>query len=268
MADVVSNALLTVGLSLAFLAANVLILRLILALNRRAGPSSASRAEPPSPKEDLIETASPWDVLGWEFEYARVTASEAMNERHTMVNFYLLIAGVVLTGVTTILVQDAPVPTTVGTVLLWLLCGIGWLYFLGIIRLRQAWHDSAQAMNQIKAFAIRHAGAGVGRRLREAFRWQAHTLPPADKPWTVYFYSAMLIALLNSAAYVGGGALLQIEATRASPALVLGPLAVLGLAFFAFHGWLYFAFLKVDHPGRRGSHGDGSRSASAVRGGD
>jgi hypothetical protein len=167
-----------------------------------------------------------------------------MSERHTMVNFYLLVAGVVASGVVTILKQDTRLPTVAGTVLLWLLCAIGWVYLLGIIRLRQAWHDSAETMNQIKEFYIQHAEEFGGQELRKAFRWQAHTLPAPGKPWTIHFYSFMLISLLDSLAYVGGGALLHYHATASFPLLVLGPLGVFGLAFFAFHVWLFYAFLK------------------------
>jgi len=161
-----------------------------------------------------------------------------------MVNFYLLLAGVAASGVVAVLGQQPGLPTSAGTVLLWLLCGVGWVYFLAIIRLRQAWHDSARAMNQIKEFYFQHTSELDGDVLRTAFRWQPHTLPAPGKPWTIYFYAAMLIALLNTAAYVGGGALLDLEAVRSAPLPVLGSLALFGLAFFAFHVWLYFAFLK------------------------
>jgi len=258
VANVVS-ALFPIGISFAFMVANVLCLLAVLALNRRAGPSTTAKAAPEPPTEVIDQRLEPSDILGWEFEYARVTASEAMNERHTMVNFYLLAAGVVASGVAVTLDRDTRLPTAVGTALFWLLCSIGWLYFLGIIRLRQAWHDSARAMNQIKAFYIEHSGEREGHRLRDAFRWQDKTLPPPDRPWTVYFYSSMLIALLNSAAYVGGGALLHYGATGTFAIVVLIPLTAFGLAFFAFHVWLYFAFLKENDLGRRGSDVEAER---------
>jgi hypothetical protein len=245
--------------SLAFLVFNVGILLVILALNRRAGPSSRRQAAgvgiQATGPEQTARTENPLaasDILGWEFEYARVTASEANAERHTMINFYLLVAGVVATGVLAVAGQEAGPPKPVGALLLWLLVGIGWVDFLGIIRLRQAWHDSAQAMNQIKEFYITHAKELESDVLRGAFHWQAATLPAPDKPWTIYFYSAMLIGLLNSAAYVAGGALLDLAVAPAIPALTVGMLALFGLIFFAFHIWLYFAFLrskKVATPG-------------------
>ena len=84
--------------ALLFLLVNVAILVVILALNRH---QSAMPAAPPIPPgEPLID---PSDILGWEFEYARVTASEAMRERHTMVNFYLLVAGIITSGVAALL---------------------------------------------------------------------------------------------------------------------------------------------------------------------
>lgn len=229
-----------------FLVANVLTLLAILAMNRRGGAKSS---QPPAPTQET-QGENPLvarDILGWEFEYARFTASEAMQDRHTMVNFYLLVTGVLVSGVVGVLAQNTGLPKATGTLLLWLLCGIGWLYFLKIIRLRQAWHGSAQAMNKIKDFYIQHVKDFAPDELREAFLWKSDTLPPPDKPWTVFFYSAMLIALLNSAAYVMGGALLSLAAARRLPLLVLGALAVFGLAFFAFHVWLYFAFLKPEH---------------------
>jgi hypothetical protein len=234
-----------ITVSFVFLVANVVILLVILALNWRVGDRSSQQdtPSPVSPDQKHLEAS---DILGWEFEYARTTASEAMQDRHTMVNFYLLVAGIVTSGVVAVLGMgaDANLPKATETALLWLLCGIGWLYFLKLIRLRQAWRDSAQAMNQIKGFYFQHAKDFGPDVLRSAFRWKPETLPPPDKPWTVFFYSATLIGLLDSVAYVAGGALLALDATRSFPLSVLGPLALFGLAFFAFHVWLYFAFLK------------------------
>jgi hypothetical protein len=242
-----SHSIIPAIVSFAFLAANVVTLSAILVLNRRAG-SRPHQAAPPSSEPPAEGHLDPSDILDWEFEYARTTASEAMEQRHTMVNFYLLVAGVAASGVIAVLGESSNLPKAVGTLLLWLLCGIGWLYFLAIIRLRQAWHDSARAMNQIKEFYFQHARELERDMLRSAFRWQAHTLPAPGKPWTVFFYSAMLIAFLDSAAYVAGGLLLNSGPTGSRPVPVLVPLVLFGLGFFAFHVWLYFAFLKTRAP--------------------
>jgi hypothetical protein len=231
----------SVALSFGFLITNILVLRLILALNRRPGP----KPPPPPPKElPLTQPLYSADILRLEFEYARLTASEAMRDRHTMVNFYLLAFGVIATGVLGILSREADLPQSIGTLLLWILCAVGWLYFLKIIRLRQAWHESARAMNQIKEFFIQHDQHFDPDELRPAFRWQAHTLPSPDKPWTVFFYSVLLITLLDSMAYILGSGLLDFNLSRMIPPANLGFYLMLGIGFFAFHIWLYFAFLK------------------------
>lgn len=230
--------------SLAFLILNVVILWVILVMNRRAGPASGE-AVPPEKTESGPRSLDASDILGWEFEYARVTASEAMEQRHTMVNFHLVVAGVMASGALVVFGQGGGFPRSLGTLLLWVLCGVGWLHFLSIVRLRQAWHDSARAMNRIKEVYIRYAGDPNGEVLREAFLWQPHTLPEPAKPWTVFFYSAMVISLLNSAAFVLGGVLLGMPGPSYVPWLLMGIMLVLGVVFFALHVWLYFAFLKA-----------------------
>ena len=167
-----------------------------------------------------------------------------MQDRHTLVNFYLLLGGFVIAGVATVLDKQPQIPVLVGTVLLWLLCGIGWVDFLSIIRLRQAWHDSAQTMNQIKYFYIQRDKEFAPDVLHRAFRWKQKTLPVPGKFWTVYFYSAMLIALLDSVAFVAGGLLMNWEGTKATPARALWPWAVLGLVLFGAHVLLYHLFLR------------------------
>jgi hypothetical protein len=229
--------------SFLFLLTNVVILLAVLALNRLDSDRSRRAAKPAQrpPGQGFLDAS---DILSLEFEYARDTASEAMQDRHTMINFYLLVVGVVASGVVAVVGQETGLPKAVGTVLLWLLCGVGWLYFLKLIRLRQAWRDSAQAMNQIKDFYIQHAEHFEPEVLRSAFRWKTETLPPPDKPWTVFFYSAALIAFLDTVAYLAGSALLDLKASGSSPSLVLDLLLLFGLVFFAFHVWLYFAFLR------------------------
>lgn len=232
-----------IGLSLLFLFVNVAILWAILLRNRRAETTgtqkTAAALNPTDPR--YLDAA---DILGWEFEYARSTASEAMSDRHTMVNYYLLAAGLLATGVLGFLGKDSLIPVEAATLLLWLVCGVGWIYFLSIIRLRQAWHESAGAMNQIKDFYIRHVKELSPDEFSTAFRWRSHTLPDPDKAWTVFFYSAMLIAFLNTVCYFGGAVLLRIKQPSGFDPRLLAVLAGLGLIYFFFQVWLYREFLR------------------------
>ena len=258
----------SLGISLAFLVVNAIVLHGILKMNRPRGSGCENTTSPDSERLDPFLKGS--DILGWEFEYARITASEAMRDRHTMVNYYLLAVGVVATGVVGSLAGGTRLPAFSGTLLLWLLCWVGWLYFLKIVRLRQAWHDSARTMNRIKDFYIQHVREVAPQVLRSAFRWQTHTLPAVDKPWTLYFYSTLLIGLLDSVAYVLGGALLGSDSAASSPVLFWGVLVLFGLAFLALHVRLYFAFLGPMRSGgasrESGTRGDGSRKDEKVAG--
>jgi hypothetical protein len=234
-----------ISAALLFLGLNLVILLVVLRLNQRTGATTGQPELPPQADPDQPRPLSAADILGWEFEYARTTASEAMQDRHTMINFYLVVAGILSSGVVAGLSRETDLPSGVGTILLWLLCGIGWLYFLKLIRLRQAWHDSARAMNRIKDFYLRHVQEFEPETLQQAFRWQSQSLPPPDKAWTVFFYSSLLIGLLDSVAYVAGAMLLDLDTVLAFSLPEVGLMGLLGLLFFAAHIWLYFAFLRA-----------------------
>jgi hypothetical protein len=204
------------------------------------------------------EGLQPEGMLASEFEYARITASQAMNDRHTVVNFYLLLAGAVLSVVLGLLgagtfpsapAAAARLPKDIrpyaGTLLLWTFDVVGLIYLLQIIRLRQAWRGSARAMNQIKEFYITHVAKLSPQHYSEAFRWRQATLPKAEKRWTIHFFSASLVSLLNSLIYVVGGLLLAggIGLQQVWPTVVLGLLA-LGVIMFGFSLWMYVVFLQ------------------------
>lgn len=231
-----------VSIPLGFLVANVTAILVILRFNQLAKPPRSTQIEAAAPPLIL----DPSEILAWEFEYARTTASESMQDRHTMINYYLVIVGLVLTGVAAARGKDTDLPKVTATIFLWLLCLVGWFYFLTLIRLRQAWHDSVRAMNRIKQFYIEHAQNIDAAMLRTAFRWKPESIPSPDRAWTVYFYSAMLISFLSSTAYVAGGVLLLIDQQLALvdiPAAV-GMIILMGMILFTFHIWMYFAFLK------------------------
>lgn len=226
-----------------FLLVNIVVVWIILSFNRRLDqtsmPEDTSTQFAPGP---LV--LDPQDILGKEYSYAQSTASEAMSDRHTMINFYLVFVGFVTTAVVAVARDDLTRSKLVGTVLLWLLCSVGWLYFLKIVRLRQAWYDSACAMNQIKEFYITHVKDMPADVLRTAFRWQPNTLPAPEKPWTLFFLSAMTVALLDSVAFFLGGIFLEPGNAQKSPLVVIGTMGLLGLVLLAFYAAMYRAFLK------------------------
>ena len=223
--------------ALAFVAINCAAIWAILHLKNRGRRSRLDPVLPQAPDLQL----DPQEVLGREYEYAKTTASEAMADRHTMVNFYLLLIGVVASGV---LANLDKIDKWQGgaTFLLWTVCAVGWLYFLILVRLREAWYDSVKTMLRLRDFCIRHAKDVEGDILIEAFRWRAETLPAANKAWSVFFYSALLIGFLDTMAFVTGAHLLASELKTVSISSTLAVVA-LGIGLFAFHISMYFALL-------------------------
>jgi hypothetical protein len=61
-----------------------------------------------------------------------------------------------------------------------------------LARLRAAWYESAQAMNQLKDFMV-----SQNESLAEAFRWTTNTLPPRYKTASVSYYQALEVALIG-----------------------------------------------------------------------
>ncbi|MFZ5517717.1 MAG: hypothetical protein ACOY90_13815 [Candidatus Zhuqueibacterota bacterium] len=142
------------------------------------------------------------DILIQEFEYIRETAKQAMDDRHTMVNYFLLIAGGIFTIISSQFFKlegTAPGAVSVGivTVLAIVINVIGWIYFMHIVRLRQAWCSSAAAMNQIKEFYVVN-GRVPDDLARSAFLWDSKSLPKPGKKSNVFYYSAMLISFVSA----------------------------------------------------------------------
>jgi len=186
-------------------------------------------------------------LLSLEFEYARITCSEAIRDQRSVISFYLTLAGAILSLVLAgfgvgssgtasgLQVLEASIQPFAGAGLLWALCLIGMFYLLQLIRLRQAWHSSASAMSRIKEFYMERVAVFSPQEFSTAFAWRQATLPPAEKRWTISFFSAALIALVSSVVYVGGGVLLALGRRLPSHewlALMLGLGCLGGLLFF------------------------------------
>jgi len=231
-------------LSLLFFLANITVVLIVWALNMRRLPRRAPDA---LPEVRAAKRFDPQALIQWEFEYARSTASEAMAVRQTMLNFYLIVTGIIGTGVLAMVGVGSPREAAIAAALLWLLCVLGWFYFFKLVRLRQAWHQSTAYMNHLKAFYIAHVQDMPSDELREAFLWQRHTLPLPERSFTVFHFTAALVAFLDSVAYVAGGLLLGYN--RMCRQLVFGAdvcqwvPVVLGVALFVFHLFMYWTFL-------------------------
>lgn len=160
---------------------------------------SVKKLKNPRLQENAFELSK---LLLKDYDYIRDTLAQAMNDRHTMVNYFLLITGAIITILAATLRINALQEESTRYVLVMVALIFnftGWIYFMHIIRLRQAWHGSALAMNQIKEFFIQN-GRVPDEIARSAFLWDTKTVPRAGRKSNVFYYSSMLISFIASLA--------------------------------------------------------------------
>ncbi|MDZ7260493.1 MAG: hypothetical protein ONB05_00020 [candidate division KSB1 bacterium] len=205
-----------------------------------APPGSILRIEPSevSPSELRLS-----DILLKEFDYIKETAAQAMNDRHTMVNYFLIITGVVTTLLGGLLVKDVSLAShqknEIAQALALIFNFIGWLYFMQLVRLRQAWCSSAEAMNQIKEFYITNCGI-FDEAARSAFLWRVDSIPAPGKKSNVFYYSAILISLISSAILTFASLISFVPGASKAGHYFSGGL---GLYHFLFQVIMYSVFL-------------------------
>lgn len=147
-------------------------------------------------------------MLMEEFNYASVTAYQALEDRARMFNLYLLLIGVVASAVGAIYQigkPDAPSGRGLQYLMIVLLGAgamLGAIFFAKLIRLRQAWRESALAMNTVKEFYIHKFKAHMPD-VEHAFRWRLHTMPKGERLGSVTFLVCYTTAFLGSLCLAG-----------------------------------------------------------------
>jgi len=129
-----------------------------------------------------------------EFGYAKETASQAINDRYTMLNYYIgIVTAVGSISAGLISTQKGNNVFVASAGLLLITAIVGWVFLAIMLRLRQAWLSSLQTMNEVKSAYITSDSD-----LAPALRWSNQTLPKAYKPWSIHYFSSLLIVALNS----------------------------------------------------------------------
>lgn len=173
------------------------------------------------------EMLSAGEILTAEFNYIAQTAFQTNEDRARVTNFYLVTIGSFVAAVFGLQVeafQVAEVYASFG-ILFAALSAAGLLTLLQLVRLREAWFESAGAMNRIKRYYIERADR---RDLAEAFAWM--DLPPRFKPRSIAHMLAVQVALLAGVA-VGASLVffgLALGRWLLLPAILLGAAAIYG----------------------------------------
>jgi len=136
------------------------------------------------------------ELLAAEYAYIAQTANQANEDRARVSSFYLIAVGSLIAALfgAQLFEQEFSSPTVylMFSGLFMLLTLLGTSTILQLARLRAAWYESAQAMNQLKDFMM-----SQNESLAEAFRWKSSTLPPRYKTNSVSYYQAIEVALIG-----------------------------------------------------------------------
>jgi hypothetical protein len=170
----------------------------------RSAPYRSSESAP-NTGDKLDTTLKLENMLLEEFNYASLTAYQSMEDRTRMFNLYLLLVGVLASGLGVVYqlsgsigIYSRPLAITI-----LLIAGIvGVAFFTKLIRLRQAWRESVICMNVIKEFYIQQFKQQMPR-VERAFRWRLKTIPAGERFGSTTFVVCATVALLDSVCFAG-----------------------------------------------------------------
>jgi len=138
---------------------------------------------------------NPDDLLKAEYEYIARTAFQADEDRARVSTFYFVSTGSLVAAILgTQFAADNLRRVSIGFSLVFLvMTGLGALTLAQLARLRAAWHESIEAMNQVKEFYLE-----THPEIEAAFKWRGQTIPPTDKRYSIANLIAVEVALLGS----------------------------------------------------------------------
>ncbi|MBI5877833.1 MAG: hypothetical protein HZB53_09295 [Chloroflexi bacterium] len=191
-------------------------------------------------------------ILQMEFEYARETVEQNLEDRRKVVEFYVVIAGALATLALALAQLDASrapgisqtdsvigvtgrLPSPVYAVIFWVVGLTGLFTLFHLIRLRQSFQDSLLTMNRIKDYYIKQYPL-----LSEALRWRNETMPPLNRVGSITFILSLFVVLVDSIGF--GMGMLFVDARLSIPLPALG--AIAGALAFGWQAIIYFWMLR------------------------
>lgn len=178
------------------------------------------------------------EILKAEYDYIASTVFQANEDRSRATSFYLLTFSSFIAAIVSYQLDNNLNASWMDTgfcALFFILAGMGISTVLQLARLRMAWYESVQAMNQIKDYYVEHDA-----ELEKAFAWRGKT---AQKfKWnSVGFLLVMQVSLLGGVA-LGTSIFFGLRAISGTSWLL--PAALGGIAFIAWQIDLYRSSLK------------------------
>lgn len=147
----------------------------------------------PKSKTDL--NLNPDNLLSAEYEYISKTVFQANEDRSRVASFYFVSVGSIIAAIlgTQFAPDNMEKVAPAFSILFIFLTILGALTLAQLARLRAAWHESVEAMNQLKEFYIKQHP-----EINSAFKWRGATIPPTDKPFSIANLIAFEVTLLGA----------------------------------------------------------------------
>lgn len=180
------------------------------------------------------------EMLQQEFKYIAQTAFQANEDRSRVTSFYFVSVGSFVAAIIgTQLEAQSRIVSFAFFALFLVLTIMGGLTIAQLARLRAAWHESVEAMNQIKDFYIEHHP-----EVEPAFKWRWKSIPKTNKPYSIANLIAVETAMLSSLTTGAGSYFLLSFLGEVNLA---GWLIVFASIVFGFLAqWAFYLHLLVD----------------------
>lgn len=183
---------------------------------------------------------TPNEMLQQEFRYITQTAFQANEDRSRVTSFYLVTVGSFVAAILGAGFEAGQSTISIAFCILFtVLTFMGALTIAQLARLRAAWHESAEAMNQLKEFYIKHYP-----EIEPAFKWRTRVIPPTNKPYSIANLIAVEVALLS--ALTSGAAIYFLLTFLGSVNWLAWVVVILGTIAGYVAQWSWYLYLLVD----------------------
>jgi hypothetical protein len=182
------------------------------------------------------------EILNAEYEYISSTISQSNEDRSRVASFYFVTVGSLVAAIlsASFSVDNLQSVSLAFAGLFAVLSVLGAFTLAQLARLRAAWHESAEAMNQVKEYYIQH-----NKEIGSAFKWRESTLPPTDKPHSIANLMAGEVVFLSAITCAAAMYFLLLslgDIVWWSWSLIIAALLVGGFSL-----WVWYKHLLVDN---------------------
>ncbi len=182
------------------------------------------------------------EILKAEYNYIANTVFQANEDRSRVASFYFVSVGSLVAAILGAIFSAENIKNFALSFagLFAVLTALGTLTLAQLARLRAAWHESVEAMNQIKDYYIKN-----NKEIEPAFKWRIKTLPDTDKPYSIANLMAIEVSMLSAITSATAFYFLL---------LILGDIAWWGWLILAasllgggYAQWMWYKSLLVDN---------------------